>query len=73
MSRQPRRRKAKRSSTLHVHDRFPAEGILEAATGLDCDLIVKASHGRRGVAELLLGSHATEALTHSAVPVLICR
>jgi nucleotide-binding universal stress UspA family protein len=58
---------------LHVRDRFPAEGILEAATGAGCDLIVMASHGRRGLAKLLLGSQATEVLTHSTVPVLICR
>ncbi len=60
-------------STLHVRDRFPAEGILEAAAQVGCDLVVMASHGRRGVAKLLLGSQATEVLTHSAVPVLVCR
>ena len=60
-------------ATLHVTDRFPAEGILEAATNIGADLIVMASHGRRGVAKLLLGSQATEVLTHSTVPVLICR
>jgi nucleotide-binding universal stress UspA family protein len=32
-----------------------------------------ASHGRRGVAKLLLGSQASEVLTHSTVPVLVCR
>jgi len=58
---------------LHVRDRFPAEGILEAAIGAGCDLIVMASHGRRGVARLFLGSQAIEVLTHSTVPVLICR
>jgi nucleotide-binding universal stress UspA family protein len=60
-------------STLHVRDRFPAEGILEAAANTGCDLIVMASHGRRGVAKLLLGSQASEVLTHSTVPVLVCR
>ena len=60
-------------STLHVSDRFPAEGILEAAAGAGCDLIAMASHGRRGIARLLLGSQAMEVLTHSTVPVLICR
>ena len=60
-------------STLHVRDRFPAEGLLEAAASVGCDLIVMASHGRRGVAKLLLGSQATEVLTHSPVPVLVCR
>ena len=60
-------------ATLHVTDRFPAEGILEAATNIGADLIVMASHGRRGLAKFLLGSQATEVLTHSTVPVLICR
>jgi nucleotide-binding universal stress UspA family protein len=59
--------------TLHMSDRYPAEGILEAAKSSGCDLIVMSSHGRRGVAKLLLGSQAINVLTHSAVPVLICR
>jgi nucleotide-binding universal stress UspA family protein len=58
---------------LHVKDRFPAEGIIEAAKSKGCDLIVMASHGRRGLSKLLLGSQATEVLTHSTVPVLVCR
>ena len=60
-------------SLLHVRDRFPAEGILEAAASGRADLIVMASHGRRGVARFLLGSQASEVLTHSRVPVLIVR
>ncbi|HXF54414.1 MAG TPA: universal stress protein [Hyphomicrobiaceae bacterium] len=59
--------------TIHVKDRFPAEGILETAGKKGCDLIVMASHGRRGLAKLLLGSQAVEVLTRSTVPVLICR
>lgn len=59
--------------TLHVKDQFPAEGILDAAKAHSCDLIVMASHGRRGVARLLLGSQANKVVTHSTVPVLICR
>jgi nucleotide-binding universal stress UspA family protein len=58
--------------TVHVKD-FPAEGILATAKARDCDLIVMASHGRRGVARLLLGSQAVEVLTLSPVPVLVCR
>jgi nucleotide-binding universal stress UspA family protein len=58
---------------LHVKDQFPAEGIVETAKSLGCDLIVMASHGRRGVSRLLLGSQANKVVTHSAVPVLICR
>jgi nucleotide-binding universal stress UspA family protein len=58
---------------LHVKDRYPAEGIVETAKGRNCDLIVMASHGRRGLTRLLLGSQATDVLTHSPTPVLICR
>jgi nucleotide-binding universal stress UspA family protein len=60
-------------ATLHAKDQYPAEGILEAAKANGCDLIVMASHGRRGLSRLLLGSEAVRVLTHSAVPVLICR
>jgi nucleotide-binding universal stress UspA family protein len=59
-------------ATLHVSD-FPAEGIVEAAQVHGCDLIVMASHGRRGLSKLLLGSQATRVLALSQVPVLICR
>lgn len=59
--------------TLHVKDQFPAEGIIETAKARNCDLIVMASHGRRGITRLLLGSQANEVVTHSTVPVLICR
>ena len=59
--------------TLHVKDRHPAEGIVETAKSRGCDLIVMASHGRRGLSRMLLGSQANKVVTHSAVPVLICR
>lgn len=59
--------------TLHVKDQFPAEGIIETAEKLGCDLIVMASHGRRGLMRFLLGSQANKVLTHSTTPVLICR
>jgi nucleotide-binding universal stress UspA family protein len=58
--------------TVHVSD-FPAEGIVETAKGRGCDLIVMASHGRRGLSKLLLGSQATRVLALSPVPVLVCR
>ena len=51
----------------------PWEGIIRAANGKKCDLIVMASHGRRGLSGLLLGSETTKVLTHSKVPVLVCR
>ena len=59
--------------TLHVKDQFPAEGIIEAAKSRGCDLIIMASHGYRGLTRFLLGSEANRVVTHSALPVLICR
>lgn len=51
----------------------PWEGIIRTAKAKRCDLIVMASHGRRGLAGLLLGSETTKVLTHSKIPVLVCR
>lgn len=51
----------------------PWEAILEQAKAGGCDLIVMASHGRRGVSALLLGSETQKVLTHSDVPVLVVR
>lgn len=58
--------------TVHVND-LAAEGIITTAKARGCDLIVMSSHGRRGLARVLLGSQATRVLTFSSVPVLICR
>jgi nucleotide-binding universal stress UspA family protein len=58
--------------TVHAKD-FPAEGIIATANAKGCDLIVMASHGRRGLARVLLGSQAMRVLTLSTIPVLICR
>ena len=49
------------------------EAILDHAKNQQCDLIVMASHGRRGVAALLLGSETQRVLIHSALPVLIVK
>ena len=51
----------------------PWEAIIDHAKRLECDLLVMASHGRRGVSALLLGSETQKVLTHSKVPVLIVR
>jgi len=59
--------------TVHIKDQFAAEGIVEEAKTRGCDLIVMGSHGRRGVVKFILGSQATRVLTHSTVPMLICR
>jgi nucleotide-binding universal stress UspA family protein len=60
-------------NTVHVADRYPAEGIEEVAKTRNCDLIVMASHGRRGISEVMLGSEAARVLANSATPVLICK
>jgi nucleotide-binding universal stress UspA family protein len=51
----------------------PHAAILEAAQRLGCDLIVMASHGRRGLGALLLGSETQKVITHSTLPVLVWR
>lgn len=50
-----------------------AEAIIAAALKNDCDLIVMASHGRKGIKRLLLGSETQHVLTHSHIPVLVLR
>ncbi len=54
-------------------DEHPWQGILKTARSKKCDAIVLASHGRRGLISLLLGSETTKILTHSKLPVLVCR
>jgi len=58
---------------LHVVDKHPAEGIVETAEQIGADIIVIASHGRRGLSRLLLGSQTYEVVTNTKVPVLIVR
>lgn len=59
--------------TVHVPDRHPAEAIVEMADEHGCDLVVMASHGRRGIGRLLLGSQTSEVLGRCTVPVLVIR
>ena len=51
----------------------PAEAIIEQAEKNGCDLIVMASHGRKGIAAVLLGSETQKVLTHSHFPVMVYR
>lgn len=51
----------------------PYEAIIDAANRHECDLIFMASHGRKGIASLLLGSETQKVLTHTKIPVLIYR
>lgn len=52
---------------------IPWEAIIDAARNSGCDLIFMASHGRRGLSGLLLGSETQKVLTHSTIPVLVYR
>jgi nucleotide-binding universal stress UspA family protein len=60
-------------TTKHSKEQFPADGIVAAANEGGCDLIVMASHGRHGLAKLVLGSQAAKVVTSSTIPVLIYR
>ena len=59
--------------TVHVESPHPYKGIIDTATQRGCDLIVMASHGRRGISAVVLGSETVKVLTHSAVPILVVR
>jgi len=56
-----------------VVNEVPYEAVIDAAERHGCDLIFMASHGRRGIAGLLLGSETQKVLTHSNIPVLVYR
>lgn len=58
---------------FHAKSIVPYEGIIKAAEDKGCDLIFMASHGRRGLAGLLLGSETAKVLTHCKIPVLVYR
>ena len=60
-------------ATVHAKDQYPADAILETAKASGCDLIVMASHGRRGLTGVLIGSETQKVLTHTAIPVLVYR
>ena len=62
-----------RCECIQVTSDFPAEAILAAAKRRKCDLVVMASHGRRGPARLLLGSETQKVLAHSKISVLVTR
>jgi len=61
------------SETRHVKDRKPAEGIMNTAELEECGLIVMATHGRRGLQRVLLGSQTAEVIALSKRPVLVIR
>ena len=59
--------------TARETDSVPAEAIIRTAKNNGVDLIVMASHGRRGLTKLLLGSQTSEVLVHTAIPLLVVR
>ena len=58
-------------NTVHVPNGHPASAIVDTAQKLGCNLIVMASHGRRGIKKVLLGSQTSEVLVTATVPVLV--
>jgi nucleotide-binding universal stress UspA family protein len=58
---------------IHIQSPQPYQAIINVAKDQGCDLIVMASHGRRGVAAIVLGSETIKVLTHSTIPVLVVR
>jgi len=62
-----------KARSVVVRSDLVAESIMSAATKHKCDLIVMASHGRKGIKRILLGSETQHVLTHSQLPVLVLR
>lgn len=59
--------------TVQVESTQPYRAIIDTAADRGCDLIVMASHGRGGLSALVLGSVTNKVLTHTKIPVLVCR
>ena len=59
--------------SVHLTSDFPADTIVATARKRRCDLIFMASHGRKGVAAILLGSETQKVLAHGKIPVLVYR
>lgn len=59
--------------TVLVKSFSPADAIIEQCDKHDCDLVFMASHGRKGIAAVLLGSETQKVLTHSKIPVMVYR
>ena len=58
---------------VHVENEHPCKAIIDTAEKQSCDAIQMASHGRRGISAVLLGSETLKVLTHSTIPVIVCR
>ncbi|RKP54629.1 universal stress protein [Pararobbsia silviterrae] len=60
------------TAVVSVHS-TPYQGIIDTAEKYGCDLIFMASHGRRGLSGLLIGSETQRVLTHTQIPVIVYR
>ena len=58
---------------VRVEHEHPYKAIIDTAQTRGCDAILMASHGRRGISAVLLGSETLKVLTHSTIPVIVCR
>ena len=67
------RRQGVTAISQHVYAEHPFEAIIDGADKNRCDLIFMASHGRRGIKAFVLGSETNKVLTHSKIPVQVCR
>ena len=65
--------KGVKAQAITVTSDVVSDALISAATKYQCDLIVMASHGRRGIQRLLLGSETQHVLTHSSIPVLVLK
>jgi nucleotide-binding universal stress UspA family protein len=59
--------------TIQVEHEHPYQVIINTAASKGCDLIIMASHGRRGISAIVLGSETLKVLTHCKIPVLVHR
>jgi len=59
--------------TIQVEHEHPYQAIINTAASKGCDLIIMASHGRRGISAIVLGSETLKVLTHCKIPVLVHR
>lgn len=62
-----------RCDTVHATADHPHQAIIDEAGRRGCDLVVMASHGRKGVAAVVIGSETAKVLTHASIPVLVVR
>jgi nucleotide-binding universal stress UspA family protein len=58
--------------TVHIEEEHPYKAIVDTAKARNCDLIVMASHRRKGMSALFLGSETVNVLTHCEIPILVC-